>query len=306
MDSSWLTGLKYFTWLLTVGTAFVGSWFVDFTKTDEETNRKKLTVWGRRGVWLAAVGLALSLTLTIAEDVQTASKERESQKRAAEERQTALAFQQRSENALADIAKLVSLINSAGLSREDRTRVQEAVGSLNGLEDYRKNFPDLYQRLIQATTFQEVAPVIEEGLNRAVSSRILNRPECAKVPRPGKEPRSGFPGGHFLVSGSSGFTYMITPSGVQFEYTDASDLKSLGDNGYRLLFSDGTQSPQLACKSRKSGMSCADVTSDVDAKKVYVDMQQKTISAVQSGAKRHELAKETAEAIRTTFSCIIP
>lgn len=47
--------LKYLSWMLTVDTAFVGSWFFEYTITDKETGRKKLTVWGRRGV---VVGLS--------------------------------------------------------------------------------------------------------------------------------------------------------------------------------------------------------------------------------------------------------
>ena len=306
MDVSWLTVLKYVSWLLTAGIPFVGSWFFEFTTTDKETSRKRLTAWGRRGVIFASLALVISLALTVATDIDFVNKQRESAERAARDRQNATAYQQRSENALADIAKLVAALNSATLSPEDRAKVERAVVSLTGLEDYRKHFPDLYERLMKATTFEEVASATGEGLNRATDLRIANRPECAKVPRPGKEPNSGFPGGHFMVSGTSALGYLITPAGVQFEFSDASDLKSLGDNSYRLVFSDGTHSPALACKTRKSGMSCADITSDPAARKTYVDMQEKTITAVQSGTKRYEVAKETADAIRTTFSCIAP
>jgi len=66
--------IKYLSGLLTVGTTFVRSWFIEFTTTDKETDRRKLSVWGRRGIVFAGLASACSLGLTPWTNCEAAQK----------------------------------------------------------------------------------------------------------------------------------------------------------------------------------------------------------------------------------------
>lgn len=51
---------------------------------------------------------------------------------------------------------------------------------------------------------------------------------------------------------------MIEPEGVEFGFSDVSDLNSLKGGGYAFIFADATESQELKCGIRRSGMSCDD------------------------------------------------
>lgn len=275
MNITWMMLLKYLSWMLTVGTAFVGSWFFEYTTTDKETGRKKLTVWGHRGVVFAGLALACSLGLTLWTDYEAAHKQKGAEEEAARDRTSAAEYQRKLETSLADIKSLMEAISTASLSQENRVAIGKTVVHLAGIEDYKKHFPDLYERLMKATSFDEVSSAINEGLDRAASVRISDRPECASVPRSSNGPMAGgFPGGHFMVSGTAVITYLITSDGVKFGFADYSDLNSLGHGSYKFLFADGSQSSELQCTEFKRGSSCDDKTSDVGARAVYGDLQK--------------------------------
>lgn len=304
--------LKYLSWMLTVGTAFVGSWFLEYTRTDKQTGQKTLTAWGRRGIVFAGLSLACSLGLTIWTDYDSAKKQKEAAERAAVDRDRAINLEQSSNTALSDIKSLLSVISETTLANKDKAAMEQTIARLAGIEDYRRHYPDLYERLIKATSYEETATAISEGIDRATEARISVRPECAHIQRPGLAKGGipmGYPGGHFEISQSSGLTYMITPEHVEFTFIDGSDQNSLGNHGYKFLFADGSESHELECKKSSNNpmsMSCTNTTSDAGARSVYLDLQKKFVAALKSYNKRYDVPKSTAEAIRTVFSCISP
>lgn len=306
MDMTWVMALKYLSWILTVGTAFVGSWFLEYTTSDKDTGRKTLTVWGRRGVVFAGLALACSLGLTVWTDHETMRKEKSATEEAARDRVKADENQKKLDTALTDFKSLATTIGTASLSMKDKSAIDQTVKNLGGIDYYQKYHPDLYKKLVNATSYAELSSAIGEGLNQVVADRIANAPECAGVPRPSKEPMAGFPAGSFKVAASAWITFMISADYVKFGFSDADDLKSLGGGSYRFVFVDGSKSQAMPCTDSKTGMSCDDKTSDDSVRAVYVELQRKTIAAIETNIRTYEVAKSTAETIRTTFSCITP
>lgn len=307
MDITWVMLLKYLSWILTVGTTFVGNWFFEFTTTDKETGRKKLTVWGRRGVVFAGLALACSLGLTLWTDYEAAHKQKGAEEEAARDRANATEYQRKSETALADIKSLMEAISAAPLSQEGKNLIGREVVNLAGVEDYKRHFPELYERIKKAASFDDMSSAIREGLSRAAADRISDRPECANVPRSSNGPiLDGFPGDIFMVGETAVINYLITSDGVKFGFSDSSDLNSLGRGSYKFLFADGSESSELRCAEFKTEMSCDDKTSNDSARVVYGDLQKKSVESIKTDANTYPVSESTAKAIRVTFSCISP
>lgn len=297
MSITWMMVLKYLSWMLTVGTAFVGSWFVEYTTTDRETGRRKLTMWGRRGIFLAGSGLVCSLALTLWTDYDTAYKQKNA--RDNEER-----YQRELKTIVADFKSLVTAISEASLSREANTAVGQAVIKFKGIEDYQLHYPELYSSLITPTWFVEIT----QAINNAVAGRISNEPECvAAISKDDSGPFEGaFPTGHFLLGESAMVTFMITSDDVRFGFSDASNLNSLGNGKYKFMFADGSESLELQCTVFNTGMSCQDKTSDSTARQVFANLQLKSVKAIKANNKIYEVSESVAKAILKTFSCISP
>lgn len=307
MTLTWIMLVKYLSWMLTVGTAFVGSWFFEYTTTDKETGRKKLTAWGRRGIVLAGLALASSLGLTLWTDYEAAQKQKSAEENAMRDRASTAENQHKLTTALTDMKTLLEAIKAAPLSDKDRVAIDQTVVNLAGIEDYKKHFPDLFKRIMEATTFQDVSSAVNEGLGRAVALRISNSPECASVPRTSTGPMpGGYPGGGFKLGGAAVISYLIMSDGVKFGFADYSDLKSLGQGSYRFVFSDGSQSNDLKCTEFRSSMSCDDNTSVSEAKAVYRDLQTKQIAEIRTDKSSYPVTSSIAADMKRTFSCVSP
>jgi hypothetical protein len=193
------------------------------------------------------------------------------------------------------------------MSEKDKAAINKAVVNLVGIDDYKKYFPDLYERMEHASSFDEIYSAIHEGEKRAVSTRISNRPECAVVPEPiGGLMKSDYPSGHFVVSGFAAIRFIVASGYVIFGFQDSDDPEIFSHGGYRYLFEDGTQSDEMQCTYQKIGAYCADKTSDIGARLVYEELQKKTISAIKTATKKYDISKSTADKVRTMFSCISP
>lgn len=288
--------LKYLSWMLTVGTTFVGTWFFEYTTTDKETGRRKLTVWGRRGIVFSGLALACSLALTLWTDHEAAHKQKRAEEKAAEE-------QIKLDVRLDDIQRFMEVTSTATLSRENKA----TLGRLQGIEDYRKQFPDLYNKFINATSFAEVSAAINDDLDRAAASRISNRPECAGFPRLIKQEIAGGPPvGQFKLGKTAVLSFMIRSDDVKFGFSECSSSNSLSHGNYTFLFEDGSESSELQCTVLKTSMSCEDTTANAGARAVYNELQKKAVVAIKTDARRYNVSESTAKEMRTTFSCISP
>src|SRR5580704_7281549 len=114
MNATILLILKYVTSAITVGTAFAGTWFFEFTKTDKDTGRRSLTPWGRRAIVFAATSLACAAFLTVWVDRDAAQKQQAAERKSlAQQRQIevergeATAYRERSERSQVDIERLL-------------------------------------------------------------------------------------------------------------------------------------------------------------------------------------------------------
>ncbi|RVQ59536.1 hypothetical protein [Sinorhizobium medicae] len=175
MDAFLLT-LKYLSSALAVGTAFAGSWFFEFTETDKDTGKRTLTLWGRRGIIFAFLTLLLAATTTVWSDIRAAQQQKEANKRT--EIANAEALQARQ----AIIALLVPLNENINkLSLADREKVQDAVSGLGNTDDLRAKYPELFKKMDNATTFEQVEGPAKEVLELEIARRVLDTPECADI-----------------------------------------------------------------------------------------------------------------------------
>lgn len=76
--------LKYGLLLIGNLIAFAGAWLVSFTETDEVTQRKRLTKWGKWTLPIAVILLVAGFWLTVINDRESAQKARLAQKTAQE------------------------------------------------------------------------------------------------------------------------------------------------------------------------------------------------------------------------------
>lgn len=316
MEFSWLNVLKYLGLVLTAGIAFVGTWMVDFTSKNEATGRKSLTKWGRIGFPMAIAALVCSVAISVWTDIDAALKRRRAEEQASIER--AAATQQATQDRAAlnearqsaaraaeDITKVLETIRTTKLTTDEKTTIQETVKSLSGIEDYKTHFPELYSRMMRASSFEELRSSVNEALEASINSRISTRSECSVVGRPERGMPKGYPGGHFMFGRDTSIRYMITPEHVEYEFTDPL-ATGVGASGFSLVFDDGSESVALRCKRPGSLISCSAATSDPNGRKVYEAMQNKTIASVKSADKRYVIPPETAGKMRTTFACIAP
>lgn len=318
MEISWIQGLKYLGLFLTLGTAFAGTWFLDFTTPDKETSRKKFTKWGKRGIIFAAFAVVATLGATIWSDHDTSKKQAQAtelQKVAAkkleDERESTRQYQELSKKSTADIVALLEAIKSANLNDRNKAIVKSAVVSLSGIEDYKKYYPALYARIVQATTYNEFKAATLEGLTRAVNSRILEEPRCAGVPRASPDVMSGYPSGVFMLAGNAALSYQISHEDVKLTLTDSSELDSLNNSGYVFNFADGSNlemncSTNYPNKYKIIGISCEDSTLKSEVRQAFLQLQQKMVATVKTSKRKYDLSPEVAANIRNTLSCITP
>lgn len=312
MDFSWITIVKYVGLFLTLGTAFIGSWFLEFTTTEKETSRKRFTVWGRRGIVFAAAAAVCTLAATISADQDASAKRKAAAERqkqveatAEAERENASRFRARSEARLTDIHSMLTAISSTNMTERDQATVQKAVVNLSGIQDYKTYFPELYERIVNARSYDEVVTGTLEGIRRAVNGRVSPGAKCAKIPRETGQKLSGYPGGLFKISNTAAMSYMIQPTGVHLNFTDAHDSNSLDKAGYKLVYADGTES-DMVCSRFNSPMSCAAETSNPAVRAIYEQLRVKTVVAIRTKTKLYEVPNTTAMEMQSTFSCISP
>lgn len=303
MELTWITVLKYLGLVLTAGTAFVGSWFLEYTTTDKDTGRKKFTVWGRRAIFFATLAITTSILASVCSDLDAAENRKQAAEQAKIDREELKADR---EKAAGDLHKLLVWTESMKINPQGRETLKHVLDSFEGTDDYKKHSPDLYDELAKAKSFAELSEQIDTRLERDANGRISDEKKCAIVPRMVKNSGAGYPAESFLINGAASLSYMIEAKQVTVAFTDAADLDSLGGDGYAFVFTDGTESTWLKCADGKSGMSCRDHTGEPDMRAVFNELRYKQIAEIRTGRKRYEIADATGKKLLTTFSCISP
>lgn len=306
MELSWITGLKYIGLVLTLGTAFVGSWLLEFTVTDKESGRKRVTKWGRRGVVFAGIALLTTLGATVWADYDNTRKQKQAAIRIETEQKNSVTYQKKLESALGDIHNLLKTISVASLDSKEKATIRQTVANLSGIEDYKKYYPELYKQIMSSTSYAALSDAINEGLTRAVNDRISTDQKCAKIPRASSKPDTGYPAGSFKIGSTTFLSYLIKADGIMLDLMDLDSPNSLKGGGYFFIYSDGTKSTELACKHRHTGGSCQDETSQPEVQAIYQQLREKLVTAIESAHKRYNVTSEIGNEIRATFSCISP
>lgn len=272
--------LKYLTWFLSVGTAFVGAWFFEFTITDKDTNRRSLTQWGKRAIIVAGLALILALPLQIATDAAAS--------RSAE----------KLDERLTDIQTLLNKFANA-----DPEAAKATVASLESTEDFRAKFPEDYARITSAQSFHEVRSIVEAAWSKEIQSRISTE-NCTNLPLTLAK-GSIFPSHVFqLTADPTVFVrLMVTNEEVEFELNSAMSVAGM-KSGYKVILGDTAKPISVACGGFSSESSCE--TSSTKARSAYTAFQKKAWREVRVADKSFELDKERAEELRRTMACIAP
>lgn len=306
MEFTWITFFKYLGLVLTAGTAFVGSWFLEYTTTDKDTGRRKLTVWGRRAIFFAALAIITSISANVRSDYVAAKNRKYAEIQAGIDQKASNENRVRLETALGNVEKLLTAIKSTQLNPQDKETVKRAVASLGGVDDYKIYYPDLYQQIMTARSFGEFTEAIETGLERAANGRISDEKRCAIIPRMAKDSGRGFPTDGVSITKNTTLSYEINANEVTIEFSDANDLNSLGGDGYAFVFTDETESAWLNCAGFKMGMSCRDGTGQPHMKAVFNELSSKQIAQIRTSRRRYAVADAIGKRLLTIFSCISP
>ena len=134
--------LKYLSWLFAVGVGFAGSWLFEFTVTDEDSQRKRLTRSGKWGAGLALVGLVSALCWTVLDDLARqrekaalASFQSESARRQTELQESQAAMAQKQDE-LDDAVEVVTFLlreERGEGSADERRRLRQSLAAISGL-----------------------------------------------------------------------------------------------------------------------------------------------------------------------------
>src|SRR5262249_15976602 len=78
---------------------------------------------------------------------------------------------------------LLSVINAnvTKLSPQDVTKVRTAIGTLHTAKDFQQDYPELYKKMEEATSFPEAAAVGREIIARKIAKRISDEPSCQNI-----------------------------------------------------------------------------------------------------------------------------
>ncbi len=311
MSETLLLIVKYGSTFIALGVAFAGSWFFEFTSTDRETGKRRLTFWGKRAIIFASISLGCSIVSTIGSDLQSRSSTRDADIRADQaakvaerEREAAEEFRTKS---LTQTETIVAFIgkNFSKLPDDVKESARETISSLGGLDALKIEYPDIYEKITGAQSFGEVKIAIQEGLDARVDARISKTKECkkAKIDRSGP----GFPGGSEKISQSPVryFRYMISSDEIFFEYTDFGPAVDLAD-GYTLMFDDGSEPLKVDCTRWGRQSYCEADTSVQVTKTAFSRLQKSPISTIEYGGTTASVPAEVAARLRTTLSCLTP
>ncbi len=311
MSETLLLVAKYTSTFIALGVAFSGSWFFEFTSTDKETGKRKLTYWGKRAIIFASIALGCSIVSTIGSDLQSQSSKRDAQIRADQaakvaegERHAAEEFRSKS---LAQTESIVAFIgkNFSKLPEDVKESARETISSIGGLGAIKAAYPDIYEKITGAQSYSEAAKAIQEGLDARVDARISKSKECetANINRSGR----GFPGGSEMISKSPArfFGYLISSDEIFFDYSDLSPGADL-DDGYTLIFNDGSEPLKVNCTSLKDNSFCKADTSVPETKTVFSRLQRSPISTIEYGGTTTNVPEEVSARLRTTLSCLTP
>ena len=183
--------LKYLSWLLAVGVGFAGSWLFEFTVTDKDSKRKRLTRSGKWGAGLAFIGLVSALCWTALDDMAR-QKEKEDLARSQEEsarrqaellqsqngvRQGQLTIVQKQEeldHAMEVVTFLLREERGAATDDERRTYL-ESLEAISGLLTERDS--ELLRELAQLPV-EEIVTAAEQLPRETVDLIVSNSPEC--------------------------------------------------------------------------------------------------------------------------------
>lgn len=310
--------LKYFASALSVAIPFAGAWFFEYTQVDKATGKRVLTPAGRWAVVFALISLGCAGFLSVWTDREGAQKQAKQQVQIDRERLEVSGWRNKTLELQVQAQKIelenkeinkgngellaVLVQNLDKLSPESRSKVREAVQSLNTVEDIKTQYPQLYKDLESARTFSKV----EEVFNKASSETLRKRVgDCGSEVQLVEFVAGYSKGQVFDLSNGMTIGLMIDPTGVKIDVTDATRKADLKD-GYNFVFGN-RESPKLQCGINKGDVfiRCEDWVRGPELA-VYELLRTKPLTGIKIKMETYPVAPQLADRIMNTFACIKP
>jgi hypothetical protein len=310
--------LKYVSAALTVGITFAGSWFFEFTKTDPSSGKRSLTPWGQRAIVFAFISLVCAGVATVWSDNLFSQKSADAAAAVADERmkteaerRQAKSYREKVEVGQETMISFLAIIkdNIAKLSPQDAANVKAALGKLKTAEDFKRDYPNLYKKIEEATSIGELIPPIQTAAEMAIKARISDDPRCQEINLKDL-PQSSIKAGFVVLSAPDHSKNTFLRYAVDVNHLNLSIevllLPNDIDQGYSFVFLDGSASPKLVCKQQKWQGVCGDNTEDSETLKVFSLLQEKTVASIRSASGTWSVDPSNMDLLRRTFACLRP
>lgn len=243
---------------MTVGTAFAGSWFFEFTKTNDN-GKRSLTKWGRRAIVFAALSLVLALVSTVWTDRHTFEKQREAneklkaeQDRSERDRSRTLEYQQRAENSQNELKELLNVVsnNIDNFDTDSQQEVGKYIDNLDNIDDYKRQYPDLYNKLIGARSYPKLVEIINEALERKMGERVsADIQNCSDIELDRVSAGNPIRLNGFKLADNTLFNVYVDIDGLKLGLVAKDGL----EDGYKFVLDDG-DTVNMLCNLSKSQM----------------------------------------------------
>lgn len=300
--------LKYLTAVLSCAITLAGAWFFEFTRTNPTTQTKTLTPWGKLFLPLALLCLVVSGGLTAWTDRADGEKNRIKDAQIADFQTKVVDGQSDSKRLLELIA---SIVKNSRLDSSSQQEILHTIPSLSNIEDYKRQYPDLYAQLLSANSVDSAQRIMFQGISRKVDERISKNPDCANLPIHSSTPDNPMKVGTVFLerprsTGSilRSLFLRVDGEGVEFEVRDLSGPIDL-ESGYSLEFEGGIQSDRIHC-STPGFLSCTANTFSPAAKALYRLAQKNVITKVRTSKAEFSIDPTAAREVKRTFACIEP
>lgn len=310
--------LKYVAWVLAFGITFSGNWLFEFTVSDPETHRKRLTIYGRVALIAALSSALLAAFLTVYADVEATKKGytlKEEKIRAENFRLQSIRFQEdislAQKQAESERKKMVELLSAIDKNKETTPgEVQASVANiLDSTEELKKGFPDLYRSFQKATTIVDIWSVAEKTRSRKIEAAFnFDKAGCGFPPF-----KKGVNISASINTNELLFTVTRSPDSAQFNtldinYHNASNRNYSWSKGFEVEFEDG--SVQYArCIDPEKSRCTADLTKVSDHASLYYKLREQLVESVSvmdniGNRITFSVANEKAKHLRTLWQCI--
>ncbi|PSH65157.1 hypothetical protein [Phyllobacterium sophorae] len=315
MTGTLLLILKYIVAGLSFGVAFAGAWFFEYTTTDKDTGRRKLTHWGKRAIVFTVLAAMIAGLSSIVSDLRAMRSADEAQQKLAQSEAATATERANAEQERVEAAKFrnevlpsirVLSANLKYLPPRIQDEANKALQRLSGVAAIRRDYPELYSQMVNARSVDDVRKASNEAYVLRTEDRLSKTPACQAFFTRTIDPFSLTARETFPESRSIEIT--LGPDGVKWDVGDnRAEAGSVGlSRGYVYHFDDGSNLG-MQCEGTPLFSSCANNTaSGPEAVFTFRELQNKTIASIAYDNKTIDFPPDIAQRLQQKFACVVP